>query len=230
MFKTYLAAAALAVGTAGQAGAATFTVAEYDLTLRYEGTKFIDAIVFNPFDDEPAFFEGDIAIGDETYGVVSPIFGTIPMGSNLNFRFKLTQPAEEYYESYAGNGGRAPICQFGPLDCTSTNFVSIEDNTISFAFEDKFWTSFELDEGSVFDVGIFSEFARNVSDFPSFLTTDGLNGFYYWDEISSFTILDVNDLAVVPLPAAWALMPLGFGGLALIRRRRRSATGGRSDH
>ena len=76
--------------------------------------------------------------------------------------------------------------------------------------------------GSVFDVGFWSTYARQ--DGP-FVTTDGLHGYFYVDEYSQFTILDIKDLAPVPLPSAIALLPLGLGALAFMRKRRRTAAG-----
>ena len=226
MYINLLAAVAVTSVMAGQAGAATYTVAEYDMQIRYEGTGFTDAYILSLYDlDVDTIFEGDIALGDTTFGFESYLFGKPQVGTVFQFQFKVVHPHEPIEELFYGNGGRAPVCQLGPWDCTNVNNTNINGNHISFAWEDAFSSSVHLTKGSVISINFWSEFASHNGPFPFFLSEDGLYGYDYWDEYSQFTILDIKDLAPVPLPSAIALLPLSLGALAFMRKRRRPAAG-----
>lgn len=214
-----VAAAVVAVGV-GQAEAATYSTATYDMFVRYEGTAFT-RVSFAPIThDHYGFEDKDIEAGDTSLGLKSYLFGLPAIGTIFQFSITLVQPhvpVEDDY--YYGNGGRTPVCQLGPWDCTATNYTEIRPNGFSAYHDDEYWMNVSTAVGSTFDVGFWSTHAREQG--RPFIAADGNHYYWYNDEYSRFTVLDVNAPAPVPLPATAALLPLGIGTLAMMRKRRR---------
>lgn len=224
MYINLLAAVAVTSVMAGQAGAATYTVAEYDMQVRYEGTGFTRAYVLS-LPDLETVYEGSIPAGDTTYGFDSYLFGKPQIGTIFQFQLKIVHPHVPIYDFFYDNGGRAPVCQLGPWDCTGVNITNINGNHIRFGWDDIFSASVTLTKGSVLDINFWSAYASHDGPYPFRISEDGRYGYEYRDEYSQFTILYIKDLAPVPLPSAIALLPLGIGALAFMRKRRRLVAG-----
>ncbi len=219
--RVLCAAAVVAVGV-GQAEAATYTTLEYDMFVRYEGTSFSD-VSFHPISHSHYGFDRkDIEAGDTSLGLKSYLFGLPAIGTIFQFSLKVVHPHIPVPEPYYGNGGRTPVCQLGPWDCTSTNTTGFYGSQVMAAKDDEWWMYLSPTVGASFDVGFWSTYARPGSPFVS---ADGDHWYWYRDEASRFTVLSVSSPAPIPLPATAVLLPVAIGALAMKRKRRKHQAG-----
>ena len=209
--RVLMAAAAVAVGVV-QAEAAT--VVDYDIELRYEGTTFRDVDIGFINWDMPDHKYDQMPLEGNPYGIVGR-YSHLNIGDIVRFVAQVVYPDDPTnYDEWPGahdNGGRAPICNLGGLDCDVTFAIPGE--------------VFQLD---LFDV-IFMQGTTTIGGaftrtwwgpmVPSQHTSTV--AFYAWWEEAKFTVLSVDQPAPVPLPMSVALMPVGLGALAMMRRRRR---------
>ncbi|MFC3628187.1 hypothetical protein ACFOM8_01870 [Paracoccus angustae] len=214
-----LCAAAVAVVGIGQAAeAATYTTTNYDLTVRYEGTVFDSVLYSSLFGEEDDKYYGYVPAGDTSLGLQSYLFGAPAISTTFRFTVSILDPLVPITEPFYGNGGRTPVCQLGPWDCTRTNRTSLDPYGFFLAWDDDWIISGAPTVGSSIEVFFHAIYGDTEG---TFYTTDRSHAYSYSFETSNFTVLSVNDPAPVPLPATAALLPLGLGALAVMRKRRR---------
>lgn len=216
--RALCAAAAVVVGVGSAAEAATYTSVSYDMFVRYDGTAFTDVDYYPIAHDHYSFENKDISAGDTSLGLKSHLFGLPAIGTIFQFTVNILHPDIPYHVPYYGNGGSTPVCQLGPWNCTATDQTNISANSFSLAYDDDWWMSVNAQEGSTFEVGLSAIYSGVQTPL---ITADGMHMYWYDYETSYFTILGVSQPAAVPLPATAALLPLGLGALAMLRRRRR---------
>lgn len=219
--RSVIGAAVVAVGMGSAADAATYTRASYDLTVRYDGTSFSGVHYSNIDPEIPDQHFSEVAPDDRSLGLKSHLFGLPEFGTVFQFVVDIVHPdVPGLSDPYYGNGGRTPVCQLGPWDCTETNKTSIDPLGFYLQWDDDWYMNVPAQAGSSFFVYYSATYGSNG---PGTQFTDNGNGYSYESEDSYFTVIAVNSPAPVPLPATAALLPLGIGALALMRRRRRSA-------
>ena len=199
---------ALAFGMAQGAHAAT--IVTYDLWLRYDGTEFDDAWVYQVSNENGELFHGDIGVGEYDWGF-DGFYSHLPIGARVKFTATVLYPDEPFeWGEYYSNGGRATSCAIADIGCSATyterngdDFIlAIDDHTdiskTGNTIRHYFW-------GRYHDRPDYSQDIRRE----------------YEHQTARFTI--IPEPSPVPLPATAALLPLGIGALALMRRRRVAA-------
>lgn len=218
--RTLCVAAAIAVGV-GQAEAAT--TVDYDLWLRYEGTAFTSIDYAESGPDGDLLFEGDTSVDAMLPGTKSHLFGSVAIGKIVHLVMKIVHPDIPVEDNpYYGNGGRTPICQMGAWDCTGTNYTSsdfrngIPGVDFANARDDEWSLMGSILPGSTVFVSFW---AFGHAPYPHY-SDDGAYQYWYDSEYSSFTVVP----SPVPLPATAALLSIGIGALAMMRRRQGKLT------
>lgn len=208
-FRSVIAAAAVAIGVGSAAEAAT--IVNYDIELRYEGTTFRDVdIGFYNWNMAEVHYD-EMALEGNPFGIVGR-YSHLNIGDVVRFVAEVFYPDDpnELVGMY-DNGGRAPVCRLGGLECDVTYALPGE------AFRLDYW-----DMVSVYGTTAIGEpFAYEWWGPLVEPQHTSVVAFYAWWEKANFTVLSVVEPAPVPLPATAALLPLGLGALALLRRRRR---------
>lgn len=192
----------------GQACAAA-TIVTHDLKLRYEGTRFDDARVYQQSSDQ-VLFEGDIDKRDYDWGFEG-LFSDLPIGAIVQFNATVLYPDNPgnvgWSDEVGGvsNGGTTYSCTLGSVMCKAS-ITSLSGSDFFLGYDDR------------------SGIIKNGNSLQYWLWGRGLNVDYtkdiwreYENQTAYFTVLP----APVPLPASIALIPMGIGALALLRRRRR---------
>lgn len=192
----------------GQASAAA-TIVTHDLKLRYEGTRFNDARVYQRSSDL-VLFEGDIGKKDYDWGFEG-LFSNLPIGAIVQFSATVLYPDNPkdigWSDDVGGmsNGGSTYSCMLGDVLC-SASITVISGDDFSLGYDDK------------------SGIIKNGNSLEYWLWGRAINTDYskdiwreYENQSAYFTVLP----APVPLPASIALVPVGIGALAMLRRRRR---------
>lgn len=198
--KSVIAAAAVAVGI-GQAEAASI---QYDL--RYEDTILDDATIWENEGDDPVWY-GSLSV----HGALRVLPSLYP-GAKKGDLFKAYVEFGEAEEYDPYDGYTAPVCDVGGFDCTvSDGERSVDGESFTVVTD-----AFGVWEGrKTLTVTSWGEYYGAGFHFSG----DG-----YWGHAFSITsTFTIVDLAPVPLPASAALLPMGIGALALMRRRRRLA-------
>lgn len=117
--RSICAAAVVVIGV-GEAEAAT--VENYDLYLRYEGTEFLDYVLYDGRDRDNAYV-GERYPAEDPLNLNIPheMFPTLARGDIVRFIATIVFPEDpmEILEQW-DNGGRAPICSIGATSCTNT--------------------------------------------------------------------------------------------------------------
>jgi MYXO-CTERM domain-containing protein len=200
-FKVVLFGTALTVGT-GQTAEAATTVS---FKLRYEGTVLDRATIFDT-GTEDLLWDGVLDVEGSPWELP-----TLYHGAKKGDIFEAYAEIEEAGDE--DGGYIAPVCDVGGFDCSKTGgwdrYISTDPFSVT---TDAFMV---VQYGSSLTVTNWGE--HHLAGFSFF--GDGYRGFT--DSIvTTFTIIDP---APVPLPTTAALLPMGLGALALMRRRRRSA-------
>lgn len=210
-----LCAAAAVVAGMGSAEAAT--VANYDFWLRYEGTAFRDLSYASADETTDIDFYGSTGPKEMPDGVKSTLFRGLQIGDVIRAVVQVVHPDVPVEDDpYYGNGGRTPICQIGPWDCTATNYTFPQTDGFFLAFDDVWDLDLKVVVGSAFIVDFWAGAYGNGIE----TTDDGLYLYTYNRSHDTFTVVDQP--APVPLPATAALLPMGIGALAMMRKRRKS--------
>lgn len=223
--RALCAAAAVMVAGVGAADAAT-VVKEYNLHLRYEGTAFYDAF-YSQYDSEGNYEEtihlGDVAVGEAPSWMKSYDFPDLTPGSIIGFIATIIFDDEVTFdEGGFALSGSAPVCRIGTVSCIGMNYNQLSESGVDLNIkpEGNMWLSFNPAVGGDF------EFGRWMYEMPKphRAVENGITYIYYSEmQLSNFTVVSAADIAPVPLPASAALLPLGIGALAFLRKRRRSA-------
>lgn len=192
----------------GQACAAATTV-NHDLRLRYDGTSFTEASVYQRSSDL-TLFEGTIGPWDYDWGFEG-FFNHLPLGAIVPFKATILYPDEPFTwvsngSGFLDNGGRVQACSFtGPL-CNAT-WTQRRGDDFRFGYDDA--AGFDKIGNQI----RYSFWGRAFRDIDP---AEDIRREYEFQTVH-FTVLP----APVPLPASIALIPMGIGALALLRRRRR---------
>ena len=190
-------AAAVVVGMGSAADAASL---RYDI--RYEGSFLENALIIDAETEEELWF-GDLNIDGAPWELPT-LYSNAKKGDLF----------EAYVETEEGDDERglaAPVCWVGGFNCRNLQPFRYVDPNLFNVVADQFavWET-----AGVLTVTSWGEYDGDGFRFSG----DGYQGSA--DAITAtFTIVE---LAPVPLPASVALLPLGIGALAMMRRRRRS--------
>lgn len=201
--KWYLGLAAV-MGLGSAAGAATMTIEEYGYRLRYEGTTLPSVRYYDGETGQTAEF-GTIHSSADPFKLPHR-FSNLRVGDYLDMRVQAHIPSVPVWDAF-GNGGSAPLCFIGSYDCSSSVHAAETGLHLYSA-----WDIFEIKKVGNKIFHVESEYAGNWHSIE-------FGEIWYWDPQAEFTI--VAELAPVPLPASAALLPVGIGAFAMIRRRRR---------
>ncbi|VDS07595.1 hypothetical protein PARHAE_00772 [Paracoccus haematequi] len=216
--RALCAAAAVVVGVGSAAEAATYRTTSLEMTVRYDGTHFSDVSYYDAKEGD-AIFQGDVEAGDTSLGLQSYLFGFPEIGTVFDFIVTVIVPLVPIDDYYYGNGGRTPVCQLGPWDCTDTNRTYGGNESIFLAWDDDWIVEGPLQVGQSIEVFYHMIYGGNDG---IMYTNDGSHVYSHEIEYSYFTVLSVDRISPVPLPATSALLPLGLGALAVLRKRRKS--------
>lgn len=205
--RSMVAAAVLAVGSGQAADAAIY---HYELT--YKDTLFYNVEIYdhNKFDpDDPDTYASihyeNLLASEDPFGL--PTFQpNISPGDTLSF----------YMET---QGDRISSCRLGNFHCHR--------------WYDPYWTGWSDTPLTIWEEGFrVSFFDRNINVGTEVTLWDAehMSSLGIVARSDDYTMLaggriayfTVTDLAPVPLPAGAALLPVGIGALAVMRRRRRS--------
>lgn len=210
-----LLAAGLAIGIGGQANAAT--MARFDVSLRYEGTKYTDLTVTDYGTSGPADPTGwldhqfDTLLAEESGLPLPTLRQGLAIGDTVAFRATLAVPDNpEQMIAPFDNGGHALRCNLAGVNCTdgvtgtyhngdmlfgeyrSLTVDARPGGSLIYLFNNDYWSSEALGWGTM----------------------------TFFNRMAEFTVVSVNQPAPVPLPMSAGLLGLGMGALALTRRRR----------
>ena len=193
----------------GQACAAA-TVVTHDLTLRYEGTRFSEALVYQRSSGQ-TLFEGDIDKGEYDWGF-DGLFNDLPIGAIVQFNATVFYPDDSNSVGWSNetggmsNGGFTYSCMLGSVSCSAS---------ITFLSGDDFFLGYDDRSGIIKDGDSLEYWLWGRGTSNTDYTKDIWQQFE--NQSAYFTVLP----APVPLPASIAMIPMGIGALALLRRRRR---------
>lgn len=220
MIKSAVLAAVAVVGIGAAAEAAV--IRDYDIYLRYEGTAFSDIVYFDIMNPDGEIIEGDTDRDEMLPGTRSFLLGDLVIGQIINLKAKIVHPDFPEPEGLNGNGGRTPDCIFGSWNCSASNFTGSDfngtppDEDFLFAYADIWYVQGSSILGSKVAVNFWS---GATSD--RYTSTDGRFEWFSGEENSYFEVVAAPDMSPIPLPASAALLPLGIGALAMIRKRRK---------
>lgn len=218
MIKSAVLAAVTAVGLGAAAEAATVTFKRYDFQLRFLGTSYDQAHVETA--DGTVLASGTIGASEERFGIQPTLFPHLAAGDLVHFRAKVAFSDPPNYDfdplkSPYSNGGFAPKCSVSTVECGLIDQTGTNDSSVWLAWDDRLTISFRS------EVGEELQWDTWFWNYRMGLFDDGT----YWGygyETAHFQL--VAELAPVPLPASAALLPLGFGALAMMRKRRRKTS------
>lgn len=147
------------------------------------------------------------------------------------YQVRLTLTAHDYSCYYCEGYPKPKVGKFAGLSEGQSVAATLTIDTIPYQAS----FSFEYPEGSVSSRGYWFEVSPNaytnlanegsfsysaisgmIAGSYFYFEHDGITG---WGEYAAF---DFTELAPVPLPASAALLPLGIGALAIVRKRRRA--------
>ena len=210
--RAILGAAVLAV-CGSSAGAAVF---RYDLDLIYLGTRYTELqLIFSGTGEE---IRKDSYLADgNPFGL--PVYSSAGIGDAVSFSGIFYVPDDQdQVLDYFDNGGRAYACVLAGNDCSAT-VSAVRASASSLSFQAGEYVSFVSNLGA----GGRLSYTYNL-DYMS--SGDFADGFYvFWDRTAEFAVTSASitdlSLAPVPLPASAALLPVGMGAIACLRRRRR---------
>lgn len=199
--KTFCAAAALAVGVGSAADAASV---RFDLI--YQNTILENATI-RAIGTGDQIWDGDLDVKKSPWALP-----TLYPGAKRGNRFEAYAEIVEADDEYGGYF--APVCDVGGFDCSVDylweRFVSLDPFAV---VADAFgvWQN-----GKTLIVTSWGDYDGDGFE----ILGDGYEG--YASAIT--TTFRITGVAPVPLPTSVALLPLGFGALAMLRRRRRVAS------
>lgn len=213
--KSLCAAIAVAIGIGQAADAAT--VVNIKMKLRYEGTHYSEgAIVFFDADGngepEDLVFDTYLANGNP-YGIptLSP---HLEIGDETAFKATILVPPKDQYLDYYDNGGRAYSCRIGKIECGYVSSVYMNES-LSLGINTSQYSSLS----SAFFAGGKFYYTFNLG------YTSTQNFDWGWvafrNRTAVFTLLEDAKIAPVPLPVSAALLPVGIGAFAIMRKRRK---------
>lgn len=197
-------------------GVTAAPVQNIDLTLRFDGHSYLDFEIYDiSGDDETLLFGTDrLDEADDVLGLPR-IFPAFTIGQNLNFSASLIPTSAE-------DRGSATSCVLGIYTCTGPSFVGVSDTAFSLLYGDMDG-DYEWLRGSLLAGGMILFDYLLPAEFRKVRLTNEFEARWSLEQ-ARFTVLDQSpDLAPIPLPTPAALLPLGFTGFALIRRKRRKA-------
>lgn len=200
--RALCAAAAVVVGAGSAADAATY---RYELT--YQNSLFSDAEVWR-IEPEELLFAGNLNSTDDLWGIPTALPGIVP-GTKVMFELIF-------------DAGKVVRCMIGSFDCHPGKTVYARWGESPIFTEHEFMEmrfSGEAQIGTLVELYDIRNAAGHVFSTPDYYIS-------VWSRYSYFTVSDLTPgIAPVPLPATAALLPLGIGALAILRRRRRSGQG-----
>lgn len=204
--KAMCATAALMVGV-GQAEAAT--TVNYDLWLRYEGTSLYD-LSYYEIDGSNEYEEANYT-ADATTPFKPVKFGDLITGAMIRFTatVEYPDPPTSFTETTISP------CQLGAEDCTYFNYANMnQDGRIRLY---NFFGDYML-SGYPTAGGTLSYWFDSFGTVEDRTTADGVYKYRTRGETANFTVVQP---APVPLPVTAALLPVGLGALAMMRKRRK---------
>lgn len=210
--RSVVAVAMLVIGV-GQAEAAT--IVGVNMKLRYEGTYYDEGFVYvseydSEGEDKSFILDNYLADGNDL-GI--PVLDTdLKIGDKTHLSAKFLVPDDQnQIVDYYDNGGQSLHCHLGNISCGATE-VYISDDWLSFA-----WSEYSsLYSG--FKSGDTLRYTFNLGYYSSLYFDWGW--VHFKNRTAVFTLLADAQVAPVPLPETAALLPLGLGALAMMRRRR----------
>ena len=205
MFRLLITISACVFG--GIASAATNNVLDH--VLRLDSVGFTAVTIYDDDFEVEHQFER-LSAEDDTWGISKP-HERFSIGEEVS----LTAKFDEY-------SGQAVPCYVGSISCNN-------------AFGEMDGDSFQIGDGSGMTLwgDFLLEGGTNVGDsvslgtFSGGLTYEALDGggFASWGTYDQYFTVAKNDLAPspVPIPASFALLAVGLGGIGFIGRRRKKA-------
>lgn len=195
-------------------GAQAATIENYNLKLRYDGTIYYDATVYDAAGE--TLFEGSTNSFVEPWGL--PTRYDLTAGDIVGFTASIYVPDDPSTEVSPGNnGGYLISCTLAGQDCRGATQTY---PGLQFAYGDSVEVSGSAREGGFFGIGEWLDNQRYTLAWGG--TAELWTRFTVFTVVESLPVEPV-DPAPVPLPAGAALLPAALGGLALIRRRRKKA-------
>lgn len=186
----------------GQAEAAV-----YNYGVSYDSTTLYDVTVITQDDD----------------GGLSDYYFDSLNAEGPDFQLPLQTPglrsAKVYRLRVVTDGTDVVSCELAGFDCgvSKDDYYSFQESPLSFSDE---YRQLAFSEPAAIGVSFsFSDWNGQASSGVSFSG----EGYYGWADFRE-TKFTVVDMAPVPLPATAALLPMGLGALALVRRRRPKAS------
>jgi hypothetical protein len=200
-----IAAAAVAMGIGQAADAASV---RYDL--QYVDSILDDAVVFDSVTGDPLWVswdDGPLSIHDSPWETPD-IQIHAQRGGLSDAYLEIEMLWDDWYQDYIPS---VPNCYVGAFDCSITRGERAASINPFYVAADRFsiWQ-----EGSTITVTNWGEY--HLAGFT--IIGDG----YWGSAVSVTSTYEIIELAPVPLPASAALLPLGVGALALMRRRRKA--------
>lgn len=211
-FRVLVTAAAVAIGF-GQAEAATVN---YDIDLRYLGTRFVD-VDFAPHGQEDGVSLAELQLEGNPFGVTGR-YSHLSSGDIVKFVAEVAYTDDPYntdtWPSSFDNGGRAYSCSLAGVACEPIMQAFPGEPFMLFYWDvSEYYGS--LVEGSIFTHSLWDPMVPRQDT--------GTGYFYAKAEFAEFEVVRVNQPAPVPVPLSAALLPFGLGAFAVMRKRRRPA-------
>lgn len=159
-----------------------------------------------------------------------PIFtgGAIETGTNSNLYAQPFGSTGDYYAvgPYPTSPGTIDLSSFGDITSMSFLWGSVDAyNTLEFLAADGTTVLATFTGNDVFNPATGDRTDPNTNPVVTFsLTGTDVSAFTYLRLTSSQNAFEIDNLAInpVPEPATWAMMLLGFGGIGLAMRRKRT--------
>ena len=220
MIKAICLAGFAVAGFAGTGLAAT--TQNLDYTLTFDGGSYFDVVILD-LSTGAALYEGDrLDEANDQWGLLK-IFPLFSIGDEITLSASLSLP-----DAGSAESGSVLSCSLGPYDCAAGSTSAEYDGSKL----DLIYGSIPPDQGSWFR-GTLAAGGSMLFDYypgePTAALTESGDLALWGIWRANFTVVRDNSLpppAPVPLPAAALMLPVGLGGLAMLKRRKRRSDKG----
>lgn len=203
--RSMVAAAVLAVGFVQSADAAT--IYDYDLVLRYNDTTYVNAQSYDRTTGELLDL-GNVSATDNPLGFKGK-FTPLSPGEIVSMKVTLLDTGDLFTSDFL-------TCAIGNWNCYRGHRDIWHP---VYGDESSFRLLFDSVALFTFNGEVIYQGANSYGG--TWQRMDDVSLFHLYENVS-FTIIEWNrSLAPVPLPVSAALLPVGIGALAMMRRRRR---------